>query len=125
MCSTRATGALHVERRRRRGWLGAGAVAGVAALHELAAREGRREYRMQVDDVPLIVWPGVDAHGGPDLSGADDILPVDGDPDCHPGDRAGTPKIGCAIATAYAGIGVLSAGRRSSSPAWVVVMVSR
>ncbi|OLM28284.1 hypothetical protein Ae717Ps2_6623 [Pseudonocardia sp. Ae717_Ps2] len=52
----------------------------IDAVHELALREGRRqEYRLEVDDIEVIAWPGLDDDrpGGLDLSGVDDVLPRD------------------------------------------------
>lgn len=61
------------------GWAAARRCA-IAALHELAHRERRRqEYRMQVGDVPVIVWPGLDRLNRLDLSGVDAVLPRDRD----------------------------------------------
>lgn len=46
------------------------------ALRELAKREGRQEYRIEVGDVEGASWPGVDGDGRLDLSIIEDVVPL-------------------------------------------------
>ncbi|BBG03913.1 hypothetical protein C8E95_2266 [Pseudonocardia autotrophica] len=56
----------------------------VDALRGLIVGEGRvQEYRIEVDAVPGIVWPGLDDTGRVELAGIDDVIPVDRD-QSHP-----------------------------------------
>ncbi|MEU9822953.1 MULTISPECIES: hypothetical protein [unclassified Pseudonocardia] len=50
----------------------------VDALRGLIVGEGRvQEYRIEIDAVPGIVWPGLDDAGRVELAGIDDVLPVE------------------------------------------------
>lgn len=50
----------------------------VDALRGLIVGEGRvQEYRIEVDGVPGIVWPGLDERGALDVAGIDDVMPGD------------------------------------------------
>lgn len=46
-------------------------------LRELAGREGRQEYRIQVGDVDGIVTPGVDSDGSTMVDGLGESLPLE------------------------------------------------
>lgn len=50
--------------------------AALAALHALAEKEGRQEYRIQVGDVEGMSWPGIDDEGQLDTSIMDEVMPV-------------------------------------------------
>ncbi|MYW71074.1 hypothetical protein [Pseudonocardia sp. SID8383] len=46
------------------------------ALRGLIVGEGRvQEYRIEVDGMPGIVWPGLDERGALDAAGIDDVMP--------------------------------------------------
>ncbi|MBW0102943.1 hypothetical protein [Pseudonocardia sp. KRD291] len=47
----------------------------IAALRELAAVEGRQEYRIGIDGQPGIVVPGLDPSGNVALDGLDRAIP--------------------------------------------------
>ncbi|MBC3190982.1 hypothetical protein H7X46_07895 [Pseudonocardia sp. C8] len=48
------------------------------ALAALITGEGRcQEYRLLVDTVPVVVWPGITDDGTLDVRGIDDVLPAD------------------------------------------------
>lgn len=47
-------------------------------LHLLIACEGRRrEFRVEVDGLPAVVFPALRGDGSVDLSGLDDVVPVE------------------------------------------------